>query len=331
MSLSSLHARLASDRLRTKLRFSDDLNEVHAKLFAAGLSDHDRFEILRSWIATNQPCLFGRLAAKLDRLGFCILTAEDIERGDRHVREKIQVARRQWKRDALRGKKSGFVISVQTIDLVSAVPDKTMLDFAIHLTKLYLNAEIEPDTVYLDQVMHRHTEDEALAWRVGANFFASAGDGRWWHDHRFPGGIALSMNSVGHMVHASANWPMDGAGKNAPKPKTLGEALRLAMQTISLAKDACSGVATWLLERKEGDACPHADDTWPSGIKGKERRNYEGWYHTDHTIPSPYFALDIERPAAVTDPHNLDFSYLWDDSDDNPDHQTMGLGERLPR
>jgi hypothetical protein len=32
------------------------------------------------------------------------------------------------------------------------------------------------------------------------DFFACAGDGRWWHDHRFPGGIAYTANSTGHMM-----------------------------------------------------------------------------------------------------------------------------------
>jgi hypothetical protein len=310
--------------------FSKDLDDVQSKLFAAGLSDLDRFEILRPWIARNQPCLFGKVAAKTDRLGFCIITEDDIDEGDKFVREKIQRARLQWKRDALRGRKSGFIISVQTLGLVRAAPEKSLQDFAIQLTKLYLSTDIAPAVVYLDQVMYRETADDALAWRVGANFFASAGDGRWWHDHRFPGGIALSMNSVGHMTHAAAKWPPAEVEGAAPmKPETLGESLRFAMQTIALAHNACSGVATWLLDRPADEVCPHADDSWPANIKGRSRRDYKGWYHTDHTIPGPYFGLDQARPGAV-DQHDLDFTYLWDDSDDNLDHQTMGVGEKVP-
>ena len=39
-------------------------------------------------------------------------------------------------------------------------------------------------------------------WLAGVNYFCAQGDRRWWHDHRIPGGMALSVNSVGHLAKA---------------------------------------------------------------------------------------------------------------------------------
>lgn len=36
-------------------------------------------------------------------------------------------------------------------------------------------------------------------FRFNLDFFAAAGDGTWWHDHRFPGGVAFTANATGHM------------------------------------------------------------------------------------------------------------------------------------
>ncbi|MBI3466442.1 MAG: hypothetical protein HY000_25800 [Planctomycetes bacterium] len=35
-----------------------------------------------AWLAESQPCLFGRMEAKQDRLAFCVLTENDLERSD---------------------------------------------------------------------------------------------------------------------------------------------------------------------------------------------------------------------------------------------------------
>lgn len=333
-TLANLHAALSHDRSFRKTHpFAADMAAVQNDIFARSLTDLQRFKRVSKWLEINQPCLFGRLAAKADRLAFCVLTEDDIGAGDRSVRDKIQTARRQWKRDAFRGLKSGFVICAQTPALVGAEPNAALQAFAIRLAELYLSTEIQPDVVHHDYVWHKATEDEALMWKVGVNLFASAGDGRWWHDHRVPGGIALSMNSVGHMARSSADWNAEleeGTGGKAT-PDSLGGALRLALQTISKAALACSGAATFLRNRATDDGCPHADTFWPLAICGKDRRTYSGWYHTDHTIPSSYFRPDTRRPTAIQHPFDLDFSYLWDSSDENPDHVTMGLGERVPR
>jgi hypothetical protein len=109
--------------------------------------------------------------------------------------------------------------------------------------------------------------------------------------------------------------------------------LKFAMLTINGAQDAPSGKATSLrkLDQKTYDALtpkyPFANAVPPS-LRLMDCKNYDGWYHTDATVPSDYFHPDVERPDGV-EPKNLDFTYLFDDSIENPDFETTGLGGRI--
>ena len=66
-----------------------------------------------------------------------------------------------------------------------------------------------------------------VGFRFNADFFACAGDGRWWRDHRFPGGIAFTANSTGHMI-ATREW-------YESKSESRSWALKQAMFTIANA------------------------------------------------------------------------------------------------
>jgi hypothetical protein len=105
------------------------------------------------------------------------------------------------------------------------------------------------------------------------------------------------------------------------------------MMTINGAHDAPSGKATWLrkLDQRNYDAltpkCPFASAV-PPRLQLMDYKNYDGWYHTDVTVPSDYFHPDMDRPASVERKH-LDFTYLFNDSIENPDFETTGLGGRI--
>lgn len=135
-------------------------------------------------------------------LSYCVLAESDVAHGDEHVRAVIQADRQVWKRDALTGGKHGFVIVVTLPRLASAEPGVTLQRFALRLCELYLS-RTGLNEIFHDELILRTTLGPAPAlrkWKVGVNYFSSQGDGRWWHDHRIPGGMALSMNSVGHMA-----------------------------------------------------------------------------------------------------------------------------------
>jgi hypothetical protein len=340
-AISEALARLRTDSWRKEVGFSKEIEEANRALFDA-TDEAERQSILGSWLHAHQPCLFGKMAAKLGALGYCILTEGDLRSSDETIRGRIQEARREWRKEAFGGKESGFVILAVSEDLAGAIPDENTLAIAQRLTQLYLNREIEPDVCYHEDVFLEKPGPEGVMWKwmAGVNYFSAQGDRRWWQDHRIPGGIALSVNSVGHMIKsaiiAGAMAELDKKLRvttdewDATKVDSPHSALKFAMKTILKASDAVSGPATRLLKAPEGDdgkrvtGCPFDMEA----LSAYNCREYAGLYHTDITLPREYFRPDVGRPGDV-ESHTLDFTYLYDNSVENPDYITMGEGERV--
>jgi hypothetical protein len=342
-SISEIHSYLAGDIWRIENHFAMDMDAANAEITAA--KDPEEIpEILRAWLQKFQPCLFGRLAAKLDLLSFCILTKNDLLQDDEHVKKKIQEARSLWTREAFRGKKSGFIILATSDALINSEPNRTLQEFAARLCSLYLLEEdIKPNTIYCDEVFLEKPDAARTTWKwlAGVNVFASSADKRWWQDHRIPGGLAFSVNSVGHMVKSGKlaqimvemNRLLGGETEQVVTAKvdSLEKALELAMRTISLASDAVSGKATELLPLPVDTSllpvskCPVK---LPSFLADKNYCEYQGKYHTDVTIPADYFDPSVVMPTTVK-MQQLDFTYLFHKDVDNPAFDTMGSGRRI--
>src|SRR5206468_4659462 len=116
----------------------------------------------------------------------------------------IQEARLKWLQDARHGDKSGFVILIISEQIARALPDRTVAQIAQTISSLYLLRDIRFDYAHLDAIELELPGRDGSRWRwdVGVNYFCAQGDVRWWQDHRIPGGMALSMNSVGHMMRS---------------------------------------------------------------------------------------------------------------------------------
>jgi hypothetical protein len=58
------------------------------------------------------------------------------------------------------------------------------------------------DYAHLEQIYLQKPDARMTTWKwfAGVNYFCAQGDKRWWQDHRIPGGMAFSVNSVGHLV-----------------------------------------------------------------------------------------------------------------------------------
>jgi len=335
-SLASVHAQLSADPQRTELGWSDDMAATHAALDTGVAADG---ELLR-WLGRNQPCIFGKFAATRGHLAVCVLTTADITQTDAQIQNRIQDARTEWKSRASKGSQSGFVIAVLDPRVRDAEPNLQLQRFAQRLAELYLLTAINADTTHMEDVALRMpgSLDRILKWHAGVNVFASAGDRRWWQDHRFPGGLALSVNSVGHLVRASAVREAvaaigeaagtivdDGTPSNI---KSLPKALEIAMRTIHEAQLVGGQRATELLPRPGDLGAPRyqgEDIIVKAPYDQYDHREYSGHYHTDHTIPSCYFRPDVSRSVALPT-HVLDFTYLYDESPENVDHLTMGRG-----
>ena len=250
---------------------------------------------------------------------------------DEEIADRIAEEKQRWKQRAavepLRGAHS-FVLVVASPRVSLAAPDQHLRAFSDHILEL---AGWESDrrgarrknTVTSDFLYLKHPSDGGFyGFRFNADFFACAGDGRWWHDHRFPGGITFTANSTGHMI-AAREWYQ---GKDDGR----AWALRQAMITINnamptretdSADPSEQGRATWLrsLDAEgqplvHGSGCPLAKV--PTALEGKDWTRYEGVLHTDHAVREEFF-LDREVAPTASKPYLMDFTYLFDEGQDD--------------
>jgi hypothetical protein len=341
-TIAGLIGSLQRDSWRDTVGFSPDISEVHDQIFKETATNDEIVAALAGWLKRWQPCLFGRIAAKLGLITFCILTEEDLSESDEHIHEKIQSARLDWTHEAYRGRKSAFIVVALSSGIAFAEPNETLASLAERLCYLYLEESIAFDTIHLDQLFLENPDGSQHTWRffTGVNYFSPQADKRWWNDHRIPGGIAFSVNSVAHLVKSGqiANNLADikrefGRSDDdewiGSSVDSLEDALIMAMRTISLASETASGKATELKELAESDMdLPKCPVALPPGLADKNHCEYTGRYHTDHSLPSIYFDPSVDRPEDQPS-FSLDFTYLFHEDLENPAHVTMGQGKRI--
>ena len=254
-----LFGRLSGDRWRVSHPFSQDVVQANALLHNSAATEAEMAECAALWCARRQPCQFGRVAASRGRMHFCFLTERAVSTWmDEEIAEKVAEERRLWKRRAAFGgdrSAHSFMLVVASPQVALAAPDRHLRAFSDRILELSgwnlgERAARRKNTVVGDFLYLRHpAQDGFYGFRFNIDFFACAGDRRWWHDHRFPGGIAFTANSTGHMI-ASREWY---GGKDDGR----AWALKQAMLTIN--NDTRNGLtdsgvsaaerrATWLRE-----------------------------------------------------------------------------------
>ena len=337
--VSDLIAQLQPDPWRANHRFSADILQCHDVLFNPVSSRGEKTAALSHWLAESQPCLFGKMEARQRRLAFCLLTENDLERSDQEIRARIEQERTRWKRTALAGNSHGFVIVAIARGIANALPGPALHQLAGAVCGLYLGVDTS-DAIHHDDLILGTRLDgktEFRRWRVGVNYFSAQGDGRWWHDHRIPGGMAFSMNSVGHMARSLAERELHKKPELAircaevPRNKLVYWALRIAMKTIGPPEPGGTR-GTWLVKRGT-----FPEDIEPPTYEERTRyfedlaqfseNRYKGLYHTDITIPSEYFDEGLWRLDEIGERDNLYFTYLHSPADE--DYVSMGLGAEI--
>lgn len=316
MTLNELLQATRPDDWRSQVAFSPDIEACHRTLFDPSTTIAEAELVLNGWLRSrNHPCVFGRIAAIRMRHTFCILTDRDLQRGDEHVANAILRCRTRWKETARDGNSSSLIITVHSKTLAIARPDSTLKQFVLRLCELILGRSS------LDEILHDDldllTESGCLRWKAGMSLFASAGDKRWWHDHRFPGGVAFSLNSIGHVATVRALEFQRGNFEER-RLWNLRWALRLAMHTI---KDASRRTfhCTWL--RLRSTESEKNSVAMGGVLRQYSTQRYEGRYHTDYTIPSDFFDYESSREHSNYD---LSLSYLHDP--DDPEYVDITLG-----
>lgn len=329
---AELFARLSGDAWRISHPFSDDILQANALLHNTAATEEEMAECARLWCLRRQPCQFGKVAASEERIHFCFLTEQAVSTwSDEEIAEKIVEEKQLWKQraafDPLRGAHS-FVLVVASPRIALAAPDQHLRAFSDFILEL---AGWEPDrrgarrrnTVATDFLYLKHPSDGGFyGFRFNADFFACAGDGRWWHDHRFPGGIAFTANSTGHMM-AAREWYQGKSDSRAWALKQAMLTINNAMPTRGTvsADPSEQGRVTWLRSLDaEGkplvrdSRCPLAKI--PPTLEGKDWTRYEGVLHTDHAVREELF-LDREVAPTASKPYLMDFTYLFDEGNDD--------------
>lgn len=331
-SLLSLHDRLREDRWRARHAFSKDMQQADRLMLRPFAYDHEVAEVLRQWCLKRQPCQFGKAAASRGQIYVCTLRERDLADGDDAVRTKIAAARRHWKQRAVTDTRTpphSFLLAFATDRLALAAPDENLRRFADRLLELAgwdpgRRAKRGENPVSSDYLyLQRPADDRYFGFQFNIDFFAAAGDGRWWHDHRFPGGIAFTANSTGHMK-AFLEWYKEPGSDHGDW------ALKQAMITIAQAHATKSGQResttesdpiaegrlTWLrdlgpkgLPLVSDLSCPLKNP--PRQLQGKDWTRYEGLIHTDHAVREEFFA-DREGPITGAAPYLQDLTYLFD-------------------
>jgi hypothetical protein len=182
-------------------------------LLAADARQEEREAALIAWLGRSQPCLFGRLAARAWQgpgaaqgpgLDICWVLADDLARGHEHIAAKVWTARAAWKRRAVTGQSSAFLIVFNDERLAHALPGPRLDDLCLSLADTYLSewAPVQCDTVYAEAVPLHQADGTLALFKAGTRLFRTGAHHRPQDDRRFPGGVAISVNAPGHYVHS---------------------------------------------------------------------------------------------------------------------------------
>lgn len=323
-----LQARLhgARDGFRTRRGFSPEIEAAHAILFNSKFSKKAKIKEYRKWLESYQPCVFGKIAAKNKQAYVCLLEEDEIlrmRRGDQDLRDTIQDHRQVWKRYALEGFSSSFLVLLVSKTLPLLEPGEELKEICRRLMQLYMEVEVPDDTIIPQReyvFLRQHVDGKArlLQFSTLPNIFCSQGDGRWWGDHRTPGGIMITSNALGHFMYVrTAKTTLDDAAK--------GWAAENAMRTIGNAhreKRLKHTPATFLVPATPGEKCPFKGS---SEYAKYSAQSYSGYFHTDHLIPSVFFQRSIDPVVPQHD--GLDLQYIYESQSDPESHAELMTGK----
>lgn len=320
------------DKLRKSRRFSQDMQSTHAILLNSQNSKTQKINAYRTWLTKSQPCIFGRLAATQRRVFICLLEENEIlgmRRGDDDLRDTIQDYRQLWKRYALEGLSSSFLIAVIGESLVTETPGERLKEFCRRLLELYMDVTDIPDDTIVPQreyvflrMASADKSNKFLKFATLPNVFCSQGDGRWWHDHRCPGGVMITSNALGHDLYSRAGRSQIDEAKKV-------EAVEQAMRTINNAyrekPSKRAGAlkhcpATFLVPKGTG-----AEPTLKKDLMAYSADHYEGYFHTDHLLPSVFFQ-EARDPRDLKLYQDLSLRYIFDSKADPEDHEHLVAG-----
>ena len=279
--------------------FSDDIAETNAILHDPKRPKEKKRAAFNRWLSESQPCMFGKTAATNNRVFTCLIDESEIlsmNNGDEDLRDTIVDHQKVWRRHALHGLSSSFVILLCSQSIAEVEPSSELKELCRRLMELYLNCDVEDNQILQHEewaylAKGKGKSQTLLRFATLPNIFCAQGDRRWWHDHRTPGAIMITSNALGHFMQAQS---IDTS-----------KALRMAMGTIQNAHNVPDvGRATSLIKRPPSEATTITADK----LKDFSTKSYSGKFHTDHLIPAEFFKDKLPK----TQFNDLDFSYIHD-------------------
>jgi hypothetical protein len=322
------------DEFRKKNPFSPDLRGVNEALFDSGYDKGTKVWEYRKWLMdkNNQPCVFGNTSARKGHIFICLLEEQEIlrmKKGDEDLKDTIQDHRQVWKRLALDGQRSAFLILLVSRGLAYAEPNEKLKEICRRLVELYLGEDVKDDSILAREYVYlrlpqQDGKQRTIKFGTLPNVFCAQGDHRWWHDHRTPGGIMITSNALGHLIYTET-------GGAALEQGTKLKALEKAMLTINNAYGGPSRKAkgkfrhcpaTSLASLGQGEQSPLPQT---SEMRKFSPDHYSGYFHTDHLIPSAFFRKERD-PVKLPSFDNLSFRYIYDETADPKDHVELMVG-----
>lgn len=330
--LLDINYRGVADSFRKTHPFSEDIESTHAILFNPRYDKWKKLDAYRRWLSTGQPCLFGKAAARNKNVFICLLEEHEIlcmKNGDDDLRDTIQDHRQVWKRYALDEPFSSFLVVLLSKRLVNKEPGDKLKEICRRLLELYMEVDTVRDDTILPQreyvfmrVTGKESETKLLRFGTLPNVFCAQGDKRWWHDHRTPGGIMITSNALGHF-----EYYRNGDGAIGEKEKA--HALDNAMRTVHNAygndrkkRGLAHCPATRLAPLAGGEPTPIRES---SDLHKYSPSHYEGFFHTDHLVPSVFFSKERD-PKELKLYDDLSFQYIYDSVGDPGDHKELMTG-----
>ncbi len=315
-----------------------DIDDANAVLLDPAIHDGIKIERLRRWASRHQPCMFGRLGSKgLGGIQYdcCWINQFELRRGSRHVANKVQAARRQWKQRAIEGLSHGFLIMFNAPEFVYLKPGPRLVELCLELCDLFLieHAPVAADTIYVESIPYMNPDGSSVCLKGGTNVFYGSAHRTSNHDRRIPGGIMISVNSPGLLANSLLK---QGAATN----------LNDALDSVRSLAWASIGNGGHSYGKKRDNSCSwhNVDAARPPGACPMKHRpnyvpdnfdtsHYSALYHTDVLVPSKVM-LDRSQDRPRSDFEvwpQLDFDYL-STAEFAPDHESFGFvhGQPVP-
>lgn len=205
--LELMFSALRRDDWRKSQPFSAPLQAAHATLWSEQATESEKVAAIKRWIASHQVCLFAQYAARHDLLDYIVVFEEELVAAPKATFEKAQRGRLAAQKRMYERASMGWLAIVVSRRFAEAAPDSTSRELALALLQGLTGSSSvgSGDEIALSRVYLRDdlTPSSALCWESPVNFFSAQADGRWWRDRTFPGGLAFSVNSVGHSATAA--------------------------------------------------------------------------------------------------------------------------------